>query len=120
MTLTQFIYIATGFVSAFMAVFIILAFVNGKWKERPHRLSWAAFVTLLLHWVMVLTQVYDLFSFDVGNFLFDLLWLSSAILCLVAAWKESKNNQAVAWFLAGISVISLLFGFILVGISGME
>ncbi|WP_052360706.1 hypothetical protein [Oceanobacillus manasiensis] len=120
MPLSQYIYVATGLVAVFITVCIILAFIKGRWKERPYRLSWVAFVTLMLHWVLALTEVYEQFSFNVGNFLFDFIWLSSAIFCLVATWKESKNNQAVAWFLAGVSVISLLFGFILFGINGME
>ncbi|MFD2630146.1 hypothetical protein [Oceanobacillus kapialis] len=120
MPLTQYIYILTGIIAVIMTVFIIRAFINGKWKLRPSRLSLVAFMVLLLHWGFVLVEVYDLFSVPVGNFLFDFIWLSTAIFCLLAAWKESKNNQAVAWFLGGISVISLLFGFILLGISGME
>ena len=118
MGLTSYIAIGIAFVVLTM---VLLMFKADKKdiKRKPHLLSWLALCLIILNWVLYLFGFYAMLPQKIGNPIFIPIWFLVCIISFIAAVKEFRNNRIFAIVSGGLSVLSSIFGVLILIIGSM-
>ena len=118
MGLTQIIFISI----LLIAIIMLLLLIEVK-KEKPdEKLSLLPLITLTLiifNWILYLLGFYVTLPAQIGDAIFLPIWYLVCIAGLVVAFKEYRKNPTLAVLNGGISIITSIFGILLIVISYM-
>lgn len=118
MGLTSFIFIGIAFVIPLMLLFLFKGNVKYR-RKKPYLISLLALGIIILNWMLYLTSFYAVLPPEVSEAVFMPIWFIICIFVIISAFREYGNNFVIAILNAGLSVISLIIGFLLFLIGSM-
>lgn len=83
------------------------------YKKKPLLFSIMALGLVVLNWILLLSDIYDVLSEKIGDIVFQTIWFSICIIGIVSSLKEFKNNIFIALLTGVLTTISLMMGGVL-------
>lgn len=105
-----------------LLMFIVPAVISVRKSEegkRPYIISWVILGLLVLNGLLFLTDSYSLLPADIADVVFVPVWLILCAAGIISVVYEFKKNKGFAVSMGGLISISLLFIFLVSGISKM-
>lgn len=89
-------------------IFLILSINKRGVNTKPNLFSLVALSLIILNWIIYLAALYLTDSYiiipgKIGDFIFIPLWFIVSIIALLAAYKESKNNNSFVIVVSGLA-----------------
>ncbi|HFK1546204.1 TPA: hypothetical protein ACGXMZ_001930 [Bacillus albus] len=117
LTLLLLIFIFIAFIFALTIIFITVK--KGTFSKRPYLQSIIVYILFFTNWILYLTSFYSLLPEKVSEFIFLPIWFVLCILGCIVFWREWRNNRVFLICIGFLSIISFLFGLLLLVLSGM-
>ncbi|MES5943286.1 MULTISPECIES: hypothetical protein [unclassified Bacillus cereus group] len=117
LTLLLFIFIVIAFISALTIIFMTVK-KEGFFK-RPYLQSIIVCILFFTNWILYLSTFYSLLPEKISDFIFLPIWFFLCILGFIVFWREWRNNRVFSICISFLSLISFLFGLLLLLLSGM-
>lgn len=118
MGLTSFVFIAIVFIVGLMGLLIFKA-DKKEVQKRPNLLSLIVLGLLVLNWVLYFASFYVVLPQGISEVIFMPIWFILCIAGIVVGLREFRNNYIFAVLSGGLSVISSIFGILLLIIGSM-
>ncbi|MFV8519768.1 hypothetical protein [Bacillus sp. SBS7] len=119
MTLTLLLLIFIFIAFIFVLTIIFITVKKGKFSKRPYLQSIIVYILFFTNWILYLTSFYSLLPEKVSEFIFLPIWFVLCILGCIVFWREWRNNRVFSICIGFLSIISFLFGLLLLVLSGM-
>ena len=116
MKLTQIIFISM-LLTAIIMVLMLIKGKKGGFNKKTSLLPLTTFTLIIFNWLLYLFGFYAVLPVHIGDAVFLPIRYLLCIAGLVIAFKEYKKNRILAILNGGISIITSIFGILLIVIS---
>lgn len=114
------VFIGIGIVLVILVMSLLIFKADKKYiRKKPCLLSLIALGLITLNWVLYLIGFYVMIPEKVSDLIFIPIWFLVCAFSLIAASKGFRNNYILSVLNGGLSIISSIFGVLLLIIGSM-